>query len=81
MTTRKDFISDVVGISMTAAFSGCRNMLAADDDRCLQAVKDAVDPERDFAGVVLGNQLAGKPATMGPRMHILDMMCDDGCRR
>ena len=34
----------------------------------------AVDPERDFAGVVLGNQLAVKPATMGPRMHILDMM-------
>ncbi len=34
----------------------------------------AVDPENDFAGVVLGNQLTGKNATMGPRMHLLDLM-------
>ena len=34
----------------------------------------AVDPERGFAGVVLGNRLASKPKTMGPRMHLLDLM-------
>lgn len=34
----------------------------------------AVDPEAGFAGVVLGNQLSGKTSTMGPRMHLLDMM-------
>ena len=30
--------------------------------------------ERDFAGVVLGNSLADKEKTMGPRMRILDLM-------
>jgi CubicO group peptidase (beta-lactamase class C family) len=34
----------------------------------------AVDPASGFAGVVLGNRLAGKEKTMGPRMHLLDMM-------
>lgn len=34
----------------------------------------AVDPVRGFAGVVLGNRLAGKSKTMGPRMHLLDLM-------
>ena len=34
-----------------------------------------VDPERDFAGVVLGNRLASKEKTMGPRMKLLDAMC------
>lgn len=34
----------------------------------------AVDPDNDFAGVVLGNRLASKERTMGPRMHLLDMM-------
>ena len=34
----------------------------------------AVDPARDFAGVVLGNRLASKERTMGPRMHLLDLM-------
>lgn len=35
----------------------------------------AVDPEHDFAGVVLGNRLSSKEMTMGPRMHLLDVMC------
>ena len=34
----------------------------------------AVDPGRDFAGVVLGNRKASKAKTMGPRMHLLDLM-------
>ena len=34
----------------------------------------AVDPVRDFAGVVLGNRLASKQKTMGPRLHLLDLM-------
>lgn len=34
----------------------------------------AVDPERGFAGVVLGNRLASKERTMGPRMRLLDLM-------
>ena len=38
----------------------------------------AVDPERDFAGVVLGNRLASKAQTMGPRMHLLDLMAANG---
>ena len=38
----------------------------------------AVDPERDFAGVVLGNRLASKERTMGPRMHLLDLMATKG---
>ena len=38
----------------------------------------AVDPRRDFAGVVLGNRLAGKEDTMGPRMRLLDLMADVG---
>lgn len=32
------------------------------------------DPELDFAGVVLGSQRAGKERTMGPRVHLLEMM-------
>ena len=39
----------------------------------------AVDPARNFAGVVLGNRIAGKERTMGPRMRLLDLMaaeCD-----
>lgn len=36
----------------------------------------AVDPERDFAGVVLGNRLASKEKTMGPRMKLLDLMAE-----
>lgn len=31
-----------------------------------------VDPELDFAGVVLGSQVAGKEKTMGPRMRIME---------
>jgi CubicO group peptidase (beta-lactamase class C family) len=34
----------------------------------------AVDPVRDFAGVVLGNRLASKQKTMDPRLHLLDLM-------
>ena len=34
----------------------------------------AVDPERNFAGVILGNRLASKQKTMGPRLHLLDLM-------
>jgi len=34
----------------------------------------AVDPGRDFAGVVLANQTGGKPRTMGPRMNLLELM-------
>ena len=34
----------------------------------------AVDPERNFAGVVLGNRLASKEKTMGPRMNLLELM-------
>ena len=37
-----------------------------------------VDPERDFAGVVLGNRLQSKEKTMGPRMNILEMMAERG---
>jgi len=33
-----------------------------------------VDPKRDFAGVVLASQLAGKDKTMGPRMNLLEIM-------
>ena len=36
----------------------------------------AVDPERGFAGVALGNRAAGKEKTMGPRVKILDMMAE-----
>ena len=39
----------------------------------------AVDPDRDFAGVVLGNRLASKKMTMGPRLHLLDLMAAPGC--
>ena len=35
----------------------------------------AVDPANDFAGVVLGNRIASKEKTMGPRMKLLDAMC------
>ena len=34
----------------------------------------AVDPERDFAGVVLGGQIAGKAKTMDVRVRLLQMM-------
>ena len=34
----------------------------------------AVDPERDFAGVVLGGQIAGKARTMDARVHLLRAM-------
>ena len=34
----------------------------------------AVDPERDFAGVVLGGQIAGKAKTMGARVRLLMVM-------
>lgn len=34
----------------------------------------AVDPKRDFAGVVLASQKAGKGKTMGPRLRLLDLM-------
>ena len=40
----------------------------------------AVDPDRHFAGVVLGNRLASKEKTMGPRLHLLDLMATTGCR-
>ncbi len=39
----------------------------------------AVDPDRNFAGVVLGNRLASKERTMGPRLHLLDLMAAKGC--
>ena len=35
-----------------------------------------VDSEWDFAGVVLGNRLASKENTMGPRMKLLDLMAE-----
>jgi len=38
----------------------------------------AVDPVRGFAGVVLGNRLASKEQTMGPRMRLLDVMASRG---
>ena len=34
----------------------------------------AVDPERDFAGVVLGGQIAGKAKTMDARVRLLQLM-------
>ena len=34
----------------------------------------AIDPERDFAGVVLGGQIAGKEKTMDARVHLLELM-------
>jgi len=34
----------------------------------------AVDPKRDFAGVVLASQTAGYEKTLGPRMRLLEMM-------
>lgn len=34
----------------------------------------AVDPANGFAGVVMASQKAGKEATMGPRMQLLDLM-------
>lgn len=34
----------------------------------------AVDPMNNFAGVVMASQKAGKEATMGPRMRLLDLM-------
>lgn len=34
----------------------------------------AVDPDCGFAGVVLGNRLASKEQTMGPRLELLDSM-------
>ena len=34
----------------------------------------AVDPEQDFAGVVLGGQIAGKAKTMDARVHLLRVM-------
>ena len=34
----------------------------------------AVDPECGYAGVVLGNRLAGKDQTMGPRLTLLNRM-------
>ena len=37
----------------------------------------AVDPERDFAGVVLGGQIAGKAKTMDARVRLLQLMA--GC--
>ena len=33
-----------------------------------------VDPANEFAGVVLGNRTGSKEKTMGPRMHLLDVM-------
>jgi len=36
----------------------------------------AVDPKRDFAGVVLASQTGGKPLTMAPRMHLLELMAE-----
>ena len=33
-----------------------------------------VDPKRDFAGVVLASQWAGREKTLGPRMRLLDEM-------
>jgi len=33
-----------------------------------------VDPKRDFAGVVLASQTAGKERTMGPRLNLLELM-------
>ena len=36
----------------------------------------AVDPANNFAGVVLGNRMGSKEKTMGPRMHLLDIMAD-----
>ena len=45
--------------------------LCADDG---ESGVDEMNVERDFAGVVLGNRLAGKEKTMGPRMRILDLM-------
>ena len=38
----------------------------------------AIDPDNDFAGVVLGNRMGSKEATMGPRMHLLDVMRGSG---
>lgn len=38
----------------------------------------AVDPVRGFAGVVLGNRIASKERTMGPRMQLLDVMAKRG---
>lgn len=35
-----------------------------------------VDPDNDFAGIVLGNRMKSKQKTMGPRMHLLDLMRD-----
>lgn len=36
-----------------------------------------VDPKRDFAGVVLASQLAGKNRTMGPRMQLMELMASN----
>ena len=41
----------------------------------------AVDPERDFAGVVLGGQIAGKAKTMDVRVRLLQMSALDGRER
>ena len=38
----------------------------------------AVDPKRDFAGVVLASQQAGKARTMGPRLRLLELMAAGG---
>lgn len=38
----------------------------------------AVDPVRGFAGVVLGNRIASKEKTMGPRMQLLEVMANRG---
>ena len=37
-----------------------------------------VDPKREFAGVVLASQKAGKEKTMGPRMRLLETMAATG---
>jgi len=37
----------------------------------------AVDPTRDFAGVVLASQTGSRPYEMAPRMHLLELMAEE----
>ena len=70
-TARKN-IAD--GLYAGLACASNRGDLYLERSRRFTGPAIAVDPVRDFAGVVLGNRKASKEKTMGPRMHLLDLM-------
>ena len=76
--TRREFLFS----SSALVACGCRTSDASDTlrtemRRCIDTGLYsglAVDPERDFAGGVLGGQIAGKAKTMDVRVNLLRMM-------